>query len=417
MSEQTAADSPAKAEENALEASARALSEFVIRAALLPITLLFMKPSVILKSTQTGNYRPLPSPFLLSLVTGVMISGLTSNLGKLDEGDDRTAAYAGFLEAVTQFYAGTDGVRAILFALPFIAALWVAAGLTSILMGRGLRLVNPLFSAFALCAAAIIAVAAIVFGVALTWSSDLSAIGPYVVYAVAAIALIYASKCVRLILALREGSPASWIGASAASLFALCAIGLLGAAGGAISGGVFLVAQDQGRMEREIEDLAAQMSPEQKAATFLTQCTIQEEENNLIGAAPLCDEALRLRPDWPEALMARGRVHLRRGEVVAALADYGAAAKAGPSNVDALNGRGLVQLRRKEFAAAFSDFDAALKLSAEDSPQRAAALYGRGLALLRLGKKTDGDADIAAAVALDQHIESAFARDVDLGLD
>ena len=73
-----------EAPENPFEAPARGLSEFFIRAVILPVTLLFTKPSAIVRAAETGAYRPLPSPFLLALITGVVVSGVTSNLDALN---------------------------------------------------------------------------------------------------------------------------------------------------------------------------------------------------------------------------------------------------------------------------------------------------------------------------------------------
>ena len=55
---------------------------------------------------------------------------------------------------------------------------------------------------------------------------------------------------------------------------------------------------------------------------------------------------------------------------------------------------------------AIADYDAALKLS----PKLAGSLYGRGLARLRKGNTDDGNADIAAAKAIQSDVAEEFAR-------
>ena len=61
-----------------------------------------------------------------------------------------------------------------------------------------------------------------------------------------------------------------------------------------------------------------------------------------------------------------------------------------------LDSRGLVRLRRGEYDKAIADYDMALAAR----PHEAWSLYGRGLAELRSNRKVDGQADVAAALAL-----------------
>ena len=53
-------------------------------------------------------------------------------------------------------------------------------------------------------------------------------------------------------------------------------------------------------------------------------------------------------------------------------------------------------MRLGDFAKSIADFDAGLKLA----PKIAGALYGRGLAKLKKGDAAAGEADIAAAKAI-----------------
>ena len=71
----------------------------------------------------------------------------------------------------------------------------------------------------------------------------------------------------------------------------------------------------------------------------------------------------------------------------------------------ALTVRGVVKARQSDFSGAFTDFDAANRLD-----QRTAnALYGRGLAQVRLGRADAGQADIAAANMRDPAVAARFA--------
>jgi hypothetical protein len=57
--------------------------------------------------------------------------------------------------------------------------------------------------------------------------------------------------------------------------------------------------------------------------------------------------------------------------------------------------------------AAIADYDSALKLQ----PQTASSLYGRGVAKRKKGDSSGGNADIAAARAIQANIGEEFARD------
>jgi Flp pilus assembly protein TadD len=62
-------------------------------------------------------------------------------------------------------------------------------------------------------------------------------------------------------------------------------------------------------------------------------------------------------------------------------------------------------LKQEEFDKALADYDAAHQAKPED----ASFLYGRGIAALRLGRKAEGNADIAAAMMLDRKISETFS--------
>jgi len=60
----------------------------------------------------------------------------------------------------------------------------------------------------------------------------------------------------------------------------------------------------------------------------------------------------------------------------------------------------------RQWDAAIADYNSALKLE----PQMASSLYGRGLIQLQRGNVSDGNADIAAAIAIEPNIKNEFAR-------
>jgi tetratricopeptide (TPR) repeat protein len=87
-------------------------------------------------------------------------------------------------------------------------------------------------------------------------------------------------------------------------------------------------------------------------------------------------------------------------ELEQALEDCDAAVKRGPKAATFLVSRGLVQLRRRDYDKAIADYDRAQSLGSKD----AWLYYGRGVARLRKGMTAAGQADIAAATALEPAI-------------
>ena len=77
-----------------------------------------------------------------------------------------------------------------------------------------------------------------------------------------------------------------------------------------------------------------------------------------------------------------------------------------PRHLQALDSRALVYLRFGRLQDAIQDYDSALRVN----PNIATSLYGRGLAELRLGKKSQGRADLAAAEKLDSGVAQLFAK-------
>ena len=110
--------------------------------------------------------------------------------------------------------------------------------------------------------------------------------------------------------------------------------------------------------------------------------------------------------DMPLALSARCWTRAAWGkELDAALADCDAALKG--DRVSAVMGnRGLVLLRMGRLDDAIVQYTAAIG----QQPKLAPALYGRGLAELKKGDKTKGEADIAAANALAPGLAAQYRR-------
>ena len=111
-------------------------------------------------------------------------------------------------------------------------------------------------------------------------------------------------------------------------------------------------------------------------------------------------------PQMPVFLNSRCWARARWGQQLeAALADCNAALKLRPGTAAYLDSRGLVYLRKRDFDHAITDYGEALY--ARQDPW---SFYGRGVARLRSGDVAGGNADLAAARALDQNIAAEAAK-------
>ena len=101
---------------------------------------------------------------------------------------------------------------------------------------------------------------------------------------------------------------------------------------------------------------------------------------------------------WVRALIGR--------QLAEAEADCQAALKLRPDTPNILGSYALVALRAGRFDEAVKRYDRSL----EKGPKRATALYGRGLAKLRLGDENGGQADLAAAKAINARVSGEYDR-------
>ncbi|MGY3419952.1 tetratricopeptide (TPR) repeat protein [Bradyrhizobium sp. F1.13.4] len=90
----------------------------------------------------------------------------------------------------------------------------------------------------------------------------------------------------------------------------------------------------------------------------------------------------------------------------AALEDCDRALESGSNNAATYDSRALINLKMGQFSAAIDDYNFALRFA----PKLAHALYGRGVARLKLGDRAGGDSDISAARRIDAGIGEDFAR-------
>lgn len=155
------------------------------------------------------------------------------------------------------------------------------------------------------------------------------------------------------------------------------------------------------------------LAPKSADLRFLL-ASMYERQDRLPAAITQYGLWIDSHPDDSRMLMAlSGRCFyraLQNQELPAALSDCNTvirrADKGRPEVPNALVNRGLVQLRLKAFDKAIADCNDALKLQ----PKLTRALYIRGLAEGRMNKRSNSDADIAAAKEQLPHMADFYAK-------
>lgn len=66
--------------------------------------------------------------------------------------------------------------------------------------------------------------------------------------------------------------------------------------------------------------------------------------------------------------------------------------------------RGFLKFRQGDFEGAFADFSTTVSRSPDSAP----GLYGRGVTAMRLGRRTEGEADITRALELDEDVDDFY---------
>ena len=167
-----------------------------------------------------------------------------------------------------------------------------------------------------------------------------------------------------------------------------------------------LAYQKKSELNRAIEDFdrSIKLYPI-SAPVFVNRAEAHRTKNDYRLALRDYDEAIRLQPNLEGVWNGRCWIRAIVGELRAALSDCNEALRAKP-NAAAFDSRGLTYLKLGQLNEALADYNSALKLE----PRLASSLYGRGVVNLRRGNTADGNADVAAATAIDASIQSDFAR-------
>lgn len=422
--------------ESPLEAPARAMSEFMIRTAILPFTLLLSKPRDIAHGAATGDYRLLPTPFLLSLITGIAVSGLFLKLDTLD-----IQKPGEFVDQTIKFYSELKDLESLFFAIPYIFGLWAFASLLSMFMWRGVREAQTLFGPLSWSMTSLVQLTFLAVMVAVSVKTGNDWVGTTLVVVVLGFAVLLCVKLVRLILVVRKDRSSPLVGAILASAFSVLIVFFFGTAGSGMAYATYqsrdyiavreqfeaserrdqaMAAARRYEFERDYQNavreynkaiaadatyaeayagrsdalLALQRFSEalsdaernmalvgRTSATLNQMCWVRAVWNRDLDAAMAdCNEALALNPGDPLALDSRALIHVRKNDLTAALADYEAALKVYPEYAHARFGRGIVRQLRQEPAKARADFEEALRLDPTIAQQYAGyGLVAEGL--------------------------------------
>jgi tetratricopeptide (TPR) repeat protein len=172
-------------------------------------------------------------------------------------------------------------------------------------------------------------------------------------------------------------------------------------------GELYLATRDPVRAKTDF-DAAMKLSP--------TDSSLIAQAGNAYARAGLYEPAIHELDAWiaahpkdedlPRALTSRCYARATWGkDLPTALADCDAAVRKDKTS-EVMEVRGLVLLRMGRLDEAIVQYTAAIKAQ----PRAAPALYGRGLAELKKGQKTEGDADVAAAAAIAPGLAAQFKR-------
>ena len=141
-----------------------------------------------------------------------------------------------------------------------------------------------------------------------------------------------------------------------------------------------------------------------EADTLVEQAASHEDKGELKEALAQLDQALQLRPVFPEALRLRGLVVCQLGELEKALGDFSEAIRLQPAEATAYYYRGQAHLDLEKFDEAIHDFSEAIRLKPDAWP----AFQRRALAHAGKGAYDAALEDFARAIELNGRVASIF---------
>ncbi len=118
----------------------------------------------------------------------------------------------------------------------------------------------------------------------------------------------------------------------------------------------------------------------------------------------LFSEAIRLQPDFAEALNNRGAVKANQGDLTGALEDFNESIRLLSDEATAFSNRGNVRKRQGDLKGAIKDYNKAIRID----PEYAAAFSNRGNAFNSMGDLKRAIRDYTKAVRLDPDYAAGF---------
>lgn len=151
---------------------------------------------------------------------------------------------------------------------------------------------------------------------------------------------------------------------------------------------------------------ASQLDPT-LANPYAFRATLHAQRGDHPAALADARRALELAPDNPDALTGAAWALAAAGDdLPQALVFADRAMSLRPGHVETLEARALVRLKLERFEAALNDYDAALALA----PTNLDLLFGRGVALYRMGRWLKGRLCFRQALRSNQHPRERYAR-------
>ena len=152
--------------------------------------------------------------------------------------------------------------------------------------------------------------------------------------------------------------------------------------------------------------LSTRETPQDHAVAFFNRGFAHKNRGQHDRAIEDYTQAIRLMPSMGLAYNGRGLAFDRKGLYDRAMLDFAEAIRLMPDSDFAFANRAAAALKLGQLEPAIADYDAALRID----PKNAASLYQRGLARRQKGDVAGGDADMAAAKALQGDIATYFIR-------
>ena len=144
--------------------------------------------------------------------------------------------------------------------------------------------------------------------------------------------------------------------------------------------------------------------PSKSADEFFEQGRLKEKQGDPEEALKNYAEAIRLKPDFPNAYYGRGVAKYNLGDKQGAIADYNEAIRLKPDYAEAYNNRGNAKYDLGDKQGAIADYSSAIRLK----PDYATAYYNRGIAKSDLGDKQGAIADYNEAIRLKPDYAEAY---------